>query len=334
MEILDIQPVAIAHDLHPDYISTGFAGSISDVPKLAVQHHHAHMASCMAENLLEGDVIGVIFDGAGFGMDGHVWGSEFLHGDYRTFRRRGHFRYVTMPGGDAAAREPLRMAIAYLYDYYGAELFEHSVACLNGIPGMERNLFLRMLAKGINTPLTSSCGRLFDAVAALLGLRNRNSYEGQAAIELEALAETGGASWTYPYAICSESDEFVADFRLMIGALIHDLAAGEPREAMSRRFHDTLAAVTVDMCGKIRRESGTQRVVLSGGVFQNLLLLDAAVSRLQARGFRVLLHSRLPCNDGGISLGQAVVAAARDRLLPLCTTLYIIYALADIREVR
>lgn len=308
VKILDIRPVAIAHDLHPDYISTGFADAINDVPKIAVQHHHAHMASCMAENLLEGDVIGVIFDGAGFGMDGHIWGGEFFLGDYRTFRRRGHFRYTAMPGGDAAAREPLRMAIAYLYDYYGAELFEQSIPCLEGISGMERNLFLRMLAKGINTPLTSSCGRLFDAVAALIGLRNRNSYEGQAAIELEALAEMGGATWAYPYAICSGADGFVVDFRLMIGAILQDLAAGEARESMARRFHDTLAAVAVDVCEKIRGECGAQRVVLSGGVFQNKLLTERVNDLLVAQEFQVFTHRLAPPNDGGLALGQAAVA--------------------------
>jgi hydrogenase maturation protein HypF len=307
VKILDIHPVAIAHDLHPDYISTGFAGAIDGVPKIAVQHHHAHMASCMAENLLEGDVIGVIFDGAGFGLDGQIWGGEFFLGDYRTFRRRGHFRYVAMPGGDAAAREPLRMAIAYLYDCYGAELFEHAIPCLESISGFERNLFLRMLAKGINTPLTSSCGRLFDAVAALFGLRNKSSYEGQAAIELEALAEMGGASWAYPYAICSESDGFVVDFRLMIGAILHDLAAEESRPVMARRFHDTLAAVTVDACEKIRTESGAQRVVLSGGVFQNKLLTERVHDLLVAQEFQVFTHRVAPPNDGGLALGQAAV---------------------------
>jgi hydrogenase maturation protein HypF len=197
------------------------------------------------------------------------------------------------------------MAIAYLYDCYGPTLFEHSIPCLERITGMERNLFLRMLAKGINTPLTSSCGRLFDAVAALIGLRNSCSYEGQAAIELEAQAELVESSWTYPFAICSEAAGFVVDFRLMIGAILQDLAAGESRPAMARRFHDTLAAVTVDVCARIRAESGAERVVLSGGVFQNKLLTERVNDLLVARKFKVYTHRFAPPNDGGLALGQA-----------------------------
>ncbi|HBG04749.1 MAG: carbamoyltransferase HypF [Geobacteraceae bacterium GWC2_58_44] len=307
-QILDIQPVAVAHDLHPDYLSTGFAGEIEGVPRIAVQHHHAHLASCMAENRLEGEVIGVIFDGAGFGLDGKIWGGEFLLGGYRAFERRGHFRYVPMPGGDAAAREPLRMAIAYLYDLCGEELFDLPLPSLSEVPDLERKLFLKMLSRRINTPLTSSCGRLFDAVAALIGVRSRNSYEGQAAIELEGVAQRGESPWNYPFGIAAEEGRLVADFRPMIAALVRDIAAGEAASVMARRFHDAVAAVTAEVCDRIRLESGVERVVLSGGVFQNKMLAERVHDLMTARGFQVFTHRLVPPNDGGLALGQAVIA--------------------------
>ncbi len=307
-KILEIEPVAVAHDLHPDYLSTSFAGEIGHLPKIAVQHHYAHMASCMAENRLDGDVIGVIFDGAGFGLDGNIWGGEFLLGNYRTFQRRGHFRYVPLPGGDAAAIETYRMAIAYLYDSYGEGLFDLSLPVLGALEVKEKKLFLAMLQQGINTPLSSSCGRLFDAVAALFGVRNSNAYEGQAAIELEALAERGASDGEYPYAIFNDAGGFIVDFRLMIGAILQDIEAGGPLPAMARRFHDTLAAAAVDACSVIRGESKVERVVLSGGVFQNKLLTERIYDLLASNGFQVFTHRLVPPNDGGLALGQAVIA--------------------------
>ena len=307
-KVLEIEPVAVAHDLHPDYLSTSFAGEFGSLPKVAVQHHHAHMVSCMAENRLDGDVIGVIFDGAGFGLDGNVWGGEFLLGNYRTFQRCGHFRYVPLPGGDAAARETYRMAIAYLYDCYGEGLFKLELPFMGTLKEREKKLFLVMLIQGINSPPSSSCGRLFDAVAALIGLRNSVAYEGQAAIELEALAERSAAAGSYPYGIFSEAEEFVVDFRLMIGAILQDLETGEPLPDIARRFHDTLAAAAVDACAAIRRESGVERVVLSGGVFQNKMLTERVYDLLASNGFQVFTHRLVPPNDGGLALGQAVIA--------------------------
>ncbi len=204
--ILEIRPEVVAHDLHPDYLSSVYAAGLKEVPQAPVQHHHAHMAACMAENGLEGETIGVIFDGTGYGLDGTIWGGEFLLGDYRAFRRCGHFRTVPMPGGDAAIREPLRMVISYLYDIYGNALYDAPIPCLAETGDRDRQLFLKMLERGINSPLTSSCGRLFDAVAAMVGVRSRISYEGQAAIELEALAEEADTDTVYPYAIASTAD--------------------------------------------------------------------------------------------------------------------------------
>jgi hydrogenase maturation protein HypF len=303
-----IEPALIAHDLHPDYLSNSYAERFNEVPRVTVQHHHAHMASCMAENRVDGEVMGVIFDGAGFGLDGTVWGGEFLTGGYRSFKRSGHLRYVPLPGGDAAAHEPFRMAISYLYDLCGEKLFDAPVPSLRRLGVHEKHIFLAMLRRGINSPLTSSCGRLFDAVAALIGLRERNSYEGQAAIELEAAAELGAPDGSYPYALFDEAGGFIVDFRLMIAAILKDIEAGETVPLMARRFHETLAAAVADGCARMRRDSGMQRVVLSGGVFQNVMLTERVESLLVADGFRVFTHRLVPPNDGGLALGQAVIA--------------------------
>lgn len=302
--LLEINPEAVAHDLHPDYLSTSYALGRSGVPLLPVQHHHAHMASCMAENGLEGDMIGVIFDGSGYGPDNTVWGGEFLLGDYQGFQRRAHLAAVPMPGGDAAVREPWRMALSHCFTTFGEEAFQLPLPFLARLSEEERRLMRRMLERGINSPLTSSCGRLFDAMAALVGLRATVSYEGQAAIELEALAEKGRSSLNYPYSI--DGGE-VLDFRPMFGAAAQELAEGAPREEMARRFHNTLAHATADICEQIGDESGVRRVVLSGGVFQNRLLAEGVYDQLTLRGFKVFTHRLVPPNDGGIPLGQAVI---------------------------
>jgi len=204
-----------------------------------------------------------------------VWGGEFLFGDYRSFRRMGHFRQVALPGGDAAVREPLRMALSYCHQAFGNKAAELSLAPLKTLKDSDRRLLVRMIEQDINTPLTSSCGRLFDAVAALLGLRFRVSYEGQAAMELEALAETGERTWNYPYAIVRREGMLVLDFSLTIQALVQDVQEGVLSGIIARRFHDTLVSAAVDMCGKIKMDTGVSRVVLSGGVFQNRLLPES-----------------------------------------------------------
>jgi hydrogenase maturation protein HypF len=314
--ILAVRPQVVAHDLHPDYLSRGFAEGIEGVPKVGVQHHHAHMAACMAEHGLDGEVIGVVFDGTGWGDDGTIWGGEFLVGGYAGFARAGHFAPVPLPGGDAAVREPFRMALAYLFGSRGERAFDLALPCWEGVGEEERHLLLTMLRKGINSPFTSSCGRLFDAVAALLGVRHRVSYEGQAAMELEALAEEAGdAGGPYPYAICSRDGKRVLDFRLLIEALLLDLEAGEPRPVMARRFHLTVAAATADLCGQLRETSG-ERVVLSGGVFQNRLLTEEVCRLLRKDGFDVFTHRLVPPNDGGLALGQAVIAGRSGATFP------------------
>ena len=304
--LLEIAPEAVACDLHPDYLSTRYAERLG-LPLVAVQHHHAHLASCMAENGLDGEVIGVILDGTGYGPDGNVWGGEFLLGGYDRFSRRAHFGYLRLPGGDAAVREPYRMAISALYALHGDRLFELPLPFLESVPPGDRALFLKMLERGINSPLTSSCGRLFDAVAALLGLRSRISYEGQAAIELEALAEGGYATKPYPYTVTGGDCRRV-DFGPMFAALVADLVGGREKAEIARVFHLTVAAAVCELCRLIRKESGTGRVVLSGGVFQNRLLTEDVARLLVEDGFDTYWHRLVPPNDGGLALGQAVIA--------------------------
>lgn len=311
-QVLQIKPDIIAHDLHPDYLSTIYAGEIPDLPRIGVQHHHAHLASCMAENGLEGDAIGVIFDGTGLGPDGTIWGGEFLLGGYSSFRRWGHFRQVPLPGGDAAVREPFRMALSYLYSACGDALFRLDLPFMEEIPAGDRKLFLSMLERRINSPLTSSCGRLFDAVAALIGLRNRVTYEGQAAIELEALAEQSRVKVSYPFVLREGEGGQLVDFAPMIRALSNDVANGVAGAEMARMFHNTIATAVAEVCRRIRTETGADRVALSGGVFQNRLLSEGVHDLLEGSGFRVFVQRLVPPNDGGLALGQAIIAGRSD----------------------
>ncbi len=304
--ILEWQPQVIAHDLHPDYQSTRYAETRRDLPAVAVQHHHAHLASGMAEHGLTEPCLGMIFDGIGYGADGHIWGGEFLLGDYRGYQRLGHFAYVPMPGGDAASRQPYRMALSYLYQAYGEDLPELPV--LTNIPAGERKLLLQMIDQSINSPLTSSCGRLFDAVAALVGLRSHVSYEGQAALELEMTIAEGAAFTPYPYQLRRIAGQLIFDPQQCLRAVVEDLQKGTPVARISGAFHITLASMLLEVCRELGEQSGVSRVVLSGGVFQNRFLTEHATSLLQGAGLEVFTHSLVPPNDGGLSLGQAVIA--------------------------
>jgi hydrogenase maturation protein HypF len=306
--LFDIDPQVVAHDLHPEYLSTKYAVELAEdgpVQLQPVQHHHAHIASCLADNGADGPVIGVAFDGTGYGADGTIWGGEFLVAGLASSERGGHLAPVPMPGGAAAIRQPWRMAAAYL----GAAPDQLEVVRRN-----QRRwpAVVAMAGKGINSPLTSSAGRLFDAVAAILGVRDAINYEGQAAVELEQLADPGETG-AYPAAIEAGDGPFQARGGDLVQAVAGDLAAGIPREIIAARFHHGVAALIESGCLLLRERTGLGTVALSGGVFQNVLLLHETVSRLEARGFGVLVHSRVPCNDGGISLGQAVVAGALDR---------------------
>jgi hydrogenase maturation protein HypF len=319
-QLFAIEPVQIAHDLHPDYASTSYAwnraqlrnSSLQERPFLtAVQHHHAHIASCMSEHSLTERVIGATFDGTGYGTDRSIWGAAFLVGDYREFRRAGHLRYVAMPGGDQAIREPWRMAVAHLRDAGSS-----SNDFANRLPPAAIRTIETMLEKGIRTPMTSSAGRLFDAVAALTGVRQRVSYEGQSAIEMEWLATGVPDTGSYPFELEvvpgaePSQAKLVADTRPLIRAVVLDAARGTPAAIVSRRFHTTMVELIASVCDHIRGSTQLGAVVLSGGVFMNALLSSAADSRLQSDGFRVYRHRLVPPNDGGLSLGQLAVAAA------------------------
>jgi hydrogenase maturation protein HypF len=315
--LFDIEPQLVAHDLHPDYLSTKYALDLAGVELVGVQHHHAHIASCLADNDEDGPVIGVAFDGTGYGPDGTIWGGEFLIADLAGFRRAGYLEPVPMPGGTAAIRQPWRMAAVYLEAAYRGDTLPAGLAV------RERNEaawgpVTAMAARGINAPVTSSAGRLFDAAAALLGVRDTIHYEGQAAIELEQLADPReGAGYPATLSWVSSGAELRLHGADLIRAAADDLAAGTDRAVVAARFHYGVADATVAACRALRDRYGHGTVALSGGVFQNVLLTTAVVHQLRHAGFAVLTHSRVPCNDGGISLGQAVVAGARDRLGPL-----------------
>jgi hydrogenase maturation protein HypF len=311
--LFDITPEVVAHDLHPEYLSTKYALDLAAAGLAAalagVQHHHAHIASCLADNGEDGPVIGVAFDGTGYGTDGTIWGGEFLIADLAGFRRGGHLDPVPMPGGAAAVRQPWRMAAAYLDAAYpGGPPERLGVVLRNAARWAD---VVALARRGINSPPTSSAGRLFDAVAALLGVRDAINYEGQAAIELEQLAGHGPVAG-YRAAILP-GDPFRVRGADLVRAAAEDVVAGAEPAAIAARFHGGVAALIEDGCVLLAERHGLTVVALSGGVFQNMLLLDRVVSRLATRGVRVLVHSQVPCNDGGISLGQAVVAAARDQ---------------------
>lgn len=316
--ILDIDPEYVAHDLHPDYLSTRYADTLTNVQKLPVQHHHAHIVSCMAENRIDGPVIGLAFDGTGYGTDGAVWGGEVLVAEPDRFQRAAHLSYVPMPGGVAAIREPWRMAASYLYDAFGEafwnlELPLLKAAALQELHEKKLKIIVEMISKRINSPYTSSLGRLFDGIAAILGLRTHASFEGQAAMELETLARgrIGGERTTpsYDYEWRSGASHRI-QLRPIVREVAKDVERGTDPSEISRKFHGTLIRMFSALCGFIGREWGLNRVVLSGGVFQNAILLSGLKQALAENNFQVVTHTRVPANDGGIALGQVLVAAA------------------------
>ncbi len=304
-----VKPQAIAYDLHPDYLATRYAlkrGERDGLPTIGVQHHHAHIAACMAEHGLDGShpIIGVAFDGTGYGDDGAIWGGEFLVADYRSYQRALHLEYFPLPGGDAAIRQPARIALALLWSL-GLE-WDERLAPVAEFPAVDRANLVTQLERKINAPLTSSMGRLFDAAAALSGVRQKVNYEAQAAIEFEALSdETEQAA--YPF----EVNTTTIGVARGLAALTQDVLAGVPGQVVSARFHNGLAQMVLAASSKIGREYGIKEVVLSGGVWQNITLLGRTLSLLQKAGFQVYIHREVPANDGGLSLGQAAIAAQR-----------------------
>jgi hydrogenase maturation protein HypF len=307
-----VNPRAVAYDLHPDYLATRYALELAEAQglrRVPVQHHHAHVVSCMAENGVDGEVIGVALDGTGYGTDGHIWGGEFLLADCRRFRRLGHLKYVPLPGGDAATKRPYRMAVSHLLSAFGEEALDLPLELWKQIEPPELALVRRMMAAKVNCPLTSSCGRLFDAVSALLGVRGVVNYEGQAAIELEMLAAEGVDQiydWSRP-----SSYSIIIDPAPVLEGVVSDLRRGVDRAVISAKFHNTIADVIVGVSRVARERTGINRVALSGGVFQNMYLLGRTLDGLESQGLEALIHHQVPTNDGGIALGQAVIANAR-----------------------
>jgi hydrogenase maturation protein HypF len=313
--LFDVRPELVAYDLHPEYLSTKYAREVeeSGLEAVGVQHHHAHVASCLADNGRPGDerVIGVTLDGTGFGTDEAVWGGEFFEGSLESgFERRGHLEYAPLPGGSAAIRQPWRMALAQLVSIYGEdEAAELPLAVVRQAGERNTRLIARLIEHGLNTPPTSSAGRLFDAVAALVGVpgTERTTYEGQAAVELELTAE-GPANRGYPYRLREHDHGWVVETHEIIRGVVDDLLSGRGPGEISSRFHRTMAEVVAAGCERAREAGGPAKVALSGGTFQNMLLLDQTVKLLEEKEFMVHKHNRVPANDGGIALGQAVLA--------------------------
>ncbi len=301
-----IEPEAVAHDLHPEYLSTKYAQEREDVALVGVQHHHAHLAACLAEHGEDGPALGAIFDGTGYGTDGTVWGGELLVGGLEDFERVGNLFPVRMPGGEAAIRQPWRMACAWLAEARGAGPPPKPLAAL--VDGHAWEQVEALLRNGVASPMTTSAGRLFDAAAALCGIRTDVNYEGQAAIEFEAAADRREQG-SYPLPVVDD----VLDARSTIRALLADLAAGASPHVVAARFHNSVAAGTAEACAIEAERHDVRCVVLSGGVFQNRLLFSRTAALLTDAGLRVVTPERLPPNDGGIAYGQLAVAAARAR---------------------
>jgi hydrogenase maturation protein HypF len=330
-QLFDIHPKLIAHDLHPDYLSSHYAKDLgaTGLKTIGIQHHHAHLASCMADNRVASPVIGVVFDGTGWGEDGNIWGGEFMVADYQSFSRIGHLEYLPLPGGDAATKRPYRTAISYLLSLLGEKALDRAtslshnssyrnkndhtsdISFENQASQIELDIIKSQIARKLNSPLTSSMGRLFDAVSALLGIREIIDYEGQAAIELEMAAcdeNYINDDRSYPFQILQDKDITIVKLNGLFTAILEDMDRKFSQAAISIRFHNTIADIAAEMCRLIASWTGIQQVALSGGVFQNRLLLRKTISLLEKDNLKVLIHRQVPCNDGGISLGQAVIA--------------------------
>jgi hydrogenase maturation protein HypF len=334
--ILEIRPLIIACDLHPEYFSTKWAveqDGVAGISVIGVQHHHAHIASCMAENHLDDRVIGFALDGTGYGTDGTIWGGEVLVAGYENFERAAHFEYVPLPGGAAAIREPWRMAVSYLAHHFGRDFLgpNSQIADIPFVRQLDRkktDFLLRMMEQEVNSPLTSSCGRLFDAVAALVGIRQEVNYEAQAAIELEMAmmaselevpetesidVQSTAHDMAYPLTLVPDGENLIISTRRLFEALLDDVGRNVPAGMISRRFHNGLVEGFVELAILLRNKTTLNRVCLSGGTFHNVYLAQRLEARLSCTGFEVFTQKEVPCGDGGLSLGQAVVAAARFR---------------------
>ncbi|RPH47455.1 MAG: carbamoyltransferase HypF [Desulfobacteraceae bacterium] len=305
--ILDVYPEIVACDLHPDYLSTKYALSQKNVKLVRVQHHHAHIAACMAENMIEGPVIGLSLDGTGYGEDGKIWGGEVLIAEKSRFTRAAHISYIPMPGSAAAIKEPWRMAASYLYDAFGEEMWGLDIPVFKEKSEDKIRFIIDMVSKKINSPETSSLGRLFDGISAIIGIRNKVCFEGQAAMELEMLSDDNTEE-TYDYEWTEDDNLYKILTAPLIKGVVADLNNGVHQSVIGGKFHATVIRLYTELCKIIRKDTDIERVALSGGVFQNSILLSGMVKLLEKNGFKVYTHKLVPSNDGGISLGQAIVA--------------------------
>ncbi|MCY6354288.1 carbamoyltransferase HypF [Clostridium sp. ZS2-4] len=301
--LYNIKPKLLAYDMHPDFLLSKSAQK-EEIKKFAVQHHHAHIASCMVENKINKEIIGIAFDGTGLGIDGKVWGGEFLVCNYTDFKRVGHLNYVKMPGGDTAVKEPWRMGISFLYKTYGDKL---DTNIFSNLPDNNIKNIIMMLKNDLNSIETSSMGRFFDAVSTLLGLKNRITYEGEASIYLEVIAKDNEGG-RYDYSIDSINETYVINTDNIIKGIITDIKKEINKSVISKKFHDTVIAFSIEMCKLIRNKTGINVVALSGGVFQNEIILKGIYRGLMKNDFQVYIHGEVPCNDGGISIGQLAIA--------------------------
>jgi len=311
--LLAVEPRIVACDLHPGYASTRYAKE-TGLPCIAVQHHHAHVASVLSEHGRTDRVIGVAFDGLGWGDDGALWGGEFLVCDLAGYERAAHLRYVPQPGGDASAKRPARMAYVYLREAFGAEAQHLAARLLDFLTLEEQTLIDRLVQRNACCPLTSSMGRLFDAASALLGICSVNTYHAQAPMELEGIAATAPSltEGDFYEASCTEThDAWIIESSGIIQGMVKDRLNGVAVPTCAARFHNSIAHMVAGVCRRIRDKHGVNSVALSGGVFVNPFLVDRVVPFLEREGFDVLLNSQAPAGDGGVSLGQAAIAAWR-----------------------
>jgi len=310
-KILDLKPEIVACDLHPDYLSTRYAHE-QNVTTIAIQHHHAHIISCLAENRAQGPVIGLALDGTGYGSDGAAWGGEVLLADMARFERMAFLAYTALPGSNAAIKAPWRMAVSYLYAAFGKNFQNLNLPLFEQIGEQKIRFIVDMIDKKINSPLTSSLGRLFDGIAAIIGLCNHISFEGQAAMNLEMIA-ADRVERSYNYELDSRETCLIL-WQPLIRGIVQDMHSGVSTAIISAKFHATVTKMFCEVCETVRKKSGVNQVALSGGVFQNTLLLTGMMRQLQKKGFQVFTHSITPCNDGGLSLGQALIANAITRI--------------------
>jgi hydrogenase maturation protein HypF len=308
-KLFRIEPEIIAADMHPEYLPTKYAKELAEKEELElvpIQHHHAHVASCMADNGVKGPVIGVSLDGTGYGTDGNIWGGEFIVADYKKFTRIAHLEYLPLPGGALAIKKPNRTVVGYMT---ALGLEDRDLPPFQEIEKTELEIIKKQIENNINTPLTSSMGRLFDAVAAIIGVRGVIQYEAQAAIDLETCASAAtDEEKSYPFLVVEQNGASIIKVCDLLAAIIKDWRKKTPAAVIAARFHNTIAQMIVELCRDISNKIGIKEVALSGGVFQNRLLSKKAIALVESAGLKVYTHRQVPCNDGGVSLGQAVIA--------------------------